>query len=211
MLQLTNLTTHRWHDTGTYIFHPVQLLYPIPPSSIFLYPLPTYTHNTHTHLHALLLLLVDGGRCCFASRLPLPLALEADGVVLPGRAGRRRRLPRQEPEEAVGGCASLQRRPGLQRLHLHASRTRSLAAWQQQHEDKDEREPTAPHERPPTTRRDGEKWSRSRWQVCEGPGLKKEVTGFGGAELQMEPEEEGGGGVIYIYSNQDVPMRLFGC
>jgi hypothetical protein len=36
--------------------------------------------------------------------------------------------------------------------------------------------------------------------VCEGPGLKKEVTGYGGAELQMEPEEEdeGGGGVIYI-------------
>lgn len=202
MLQLTNLTTHRWHDTGTYIFSscPTSISY-IPFSSIFLYPLPTYTH-THTCMPS----------CCFASRLPLPLALEADGVVLPGRAGRRRRLPRQEPEEAVGGCASLQRRPGLERLHLHASRTRSLAAWQQQHEDKDEREPTAPHERPPTTRRDGEKWSRSRWQVCV-KGLKKEVTGFGGAELQMEPEEEeGGGGVIYIYSNQDVPtMRLFGC
>jgi len=65
------------------------------------------------------------------SRLLLPLALEADGVVLPRGAGRRRGPPRQETEEEAAGRRALQR-ASLERLHV----SRSLAAaWQERDEE----------------------------------------------------------------------------
>ena len=69
---------------------------------------------------------------CLLSRLLLPLALEADGVVLPRGAGRRRGPPWQETEEEAAGRRALQR-PALERLH---AASRSLAAaWQERDEE----------------------------------------------------------------------------
>lgn len=169
MLQLSNLTTHRCHDTGgTYIFHPVQLLYPIYPLSIFLYPLPTAYVYTQPPACPLLLLLVDGGRCCFASRLHgclcrwLSRPTESccrDGP--DGGAACLGRNPRKLLEDAPpcsGGrafngctCTPLQ----LEAWQLGSNSTRTRTSENQQHPMSDHRQ-----------RGDGEKWSRSRWQVC---------------------------------------------
>ena len=76
------------------------------------------------------------------SRLLLPLALEADGVVLPRGAGRRRGPPRQETEEEAAGRRALQR-PALERLH---AASRSLAAaWQER--DEEEQQERGPAEK----------------------------------------------------------------
>jgi hypothetical protein len=79
---------------------------------------------------------------CLLSRLLLPLALEADGVVLPRGTGRRHGPPRQEPEEEAAGRRALQR-PALERLH---AASRSLAAaWQER--DEEEQQERGPAEK----------------------------------------------------------------